>query len=225
MKQNYFPKVDVKGRVRICLKTLTSLGLRNKYIVDVGSSIGWLEEKLTKYAPKKLVGVEPDAGAVSYSTRRVKKAKFIQGHASNLPVSDGIADIVVMFDTFEHVPKKDERKVLKEVNRVLKKGGKLVLSTPNSNPITTILDPAWYFGHRHYNGEYLKSLIREAGFKISKFEIRGGVWFSIYLLWHYVMKWIFKKPLAVNRYLLEKDDKEFSKIRGIYTIYIIATKS
>lgn len=225
MKQSYFPKVDIKGRVRVCLETLTSLDLKNKYIVDVGASIGWLEKEIIKYKPKKIIGIEPDANAVAYAQKKVRKAQFLQGFADKLPVANGVADFVVMFDTIEHVPQKSEALALKEANRILKKGGRLVLSTPNKNFWTTLLDPAWYFGHRHYRVDYLKSILRKAGFEVEKLEIRGGIWFSIYLLWQYVMKWVFRKPLAVNKFLVTKDDEQFSEKEGIHTIFLIAKKT
>ena len=129
-----------------------------------------------------------------------------------------------MFDVLEHVPKNSENIVLKEVNRILRKGGKLVLSTPSSNFLINIFDPAWYFGHRHYRRKRLIDILKNAGFKIEKLETRGGFWFSIYLIWHYFMKWILKKPLAVNKFLVDKDDKQFSEERGVHTIFLIATK-
>ena len=224
MKQNYFPKVAIKGRVKVCLKTLMLLGIKGKYIVDIGSSIGWLEKELLKYKPKKLVGVEPDAGAVLFSQKRGKEATFIKASATKIPISDGTADIVVMFDVLEHVPKSEEKDALKEANRILKKGGKLVLSTPNSNFLTNILDFAWYLGHRHYRKEHLTNILKNAGFKIKKLEIRGGLWFSVYLIWHYFTKWILRKPLVVNKFLMEKDDKQFLEKEGIHTIILIASK-
>jgi len=224
MKQNYFPKVDIKGRVRVCLETLAPLDLKGKYVIDIGSSIGWLEKELLKYTPLKLVGVEPDPEAVAHSQRKVRKATFIEAPASKIPISGNTADIVVMFDVLEHVPKKKEILALREANRLLKRGGKLVLSTPNSSFLTNILDFAWYFGHRHYKKEYLKNLLKKAGFRIDKFEVRGGIWFSIYLIWHYFMKWILKKPLARNKFLMDKDDKQFSEKKGIHTIFLVAAK-
>lgn len=224
MKQNYFPKVAIKGRVRVCLETLLLLGVKDKYIVDVGSSIGWLEKELLKYNPKKLVGVEPDRDAVFFSQRNIKKAEFIKASASKIPISDSAADIVIMFDVLEHVPKNKVSIALKEAGRILKNGGKLVFSTPNSNFLVNILDIAWYIGHRHYKKEYLTSILRDAGFKIEKLEIRGGLWFSVYLIWHYFMKWILRKPLAVNKFLMDRDDKQFSEKEGIHTIILIASK-
>lgn len=224
MKQNYFPKVAIKGRVRVCLETLTSLGIKGKYIVDIGSSIGWLEKELLKSNPKKLVGVEPDAGAVTYAQKRVSKAHFVKTSADKIPLSDAVADIVIMFDVLEHVPKDEEHNALEEANRILKQHGKLVLSTPNNHILTNLLDPAWYFGHRHYQRSFLKSLLRKASFKVEKFEIRGGLWSSVNLIWHYLMKWILKKPLVVNKFLERKDDQEFSKKTGIHTLFLIASK-
>lgn len=234
MKQNYYPKVNKIGRVRVCLETLTSLNLKNKYIVDVGSSIGWLEEELLKYKPGKLVGIEPDAGAVVYSQKRVKetwsnktlatKVTFYKASAINLPIKDSVADIVVMFDVLEHVPPGKELIALKEAYRVLKVGGKFVLSTPNSSLLTNILDPAWYLGHRHYRKEHLERFLKKAGFRLDLFEVRGGLWFSLNLIWHYFMKWVLKKPLIVNKFLERKDDEQFSEKGGIHTIFIVATK-
>lgn len=224
MKQNYFPKVTIKGRVRVCLETLISLGIKDKYIVDIGSSIGWLEMELLKYKPKKLVGVEPDRDAVLHSQKNIKEAEFIRASACKVPISDSAADIVVMFDVLEHVPKHQEGDALKEANRILKRGGKLVLSTPNSHFLTNISDFAWFLGHRHYKKEYLTSILKTAGFKIKKLEIRGGLWFSIYLMWHYFMKWILKRPLAINRFLEGMDNRQFSKSGGIHTIFLVAKK-
>ena len=46
--------------------------------------------------------------------------------------------------------KNTERKALEEIKRVLKKDGNLFISTPANN-FSNFFDPAWYFGHRHYN--------------------------------------------------------------------------
>lgn len=225
MKQNFFKKVDIKGRVRVCIETVLSEGVEGKTIVDIGSSIGWLEKELLKYKPKKVVGIEPDPGAVAFAREKVKNAEFHVGSAEDLPISSGFADIATMFDVIEHVDKNKEIGALKEASRVLKPGGRLILSTPNYHWLTNVLDPAWYFGHRHYEKSKIKNQIAKAGFKVKKLEVRGGIWFSIYLIWHYFMKWILKKPLAVNYFLMEKDDREFSKKDGIHTIFLVARKT
>ena len=56
-----------------------------------------------------------------FFAKRVKEATFIKASATKIPISDGTADIVVMFDVLEHVPKSEEKDALKEANRILKK--------------------------------------------------------------------------------------------------------
>lgn len=223
MKQTFFKKVEVKGRVRVCLETVISLGIKGKTVIDVGSSIGWMEKKLLKYQPKKLIGIEPDAKAVAFAKKKVPDATFFVGMADKLPIASGKADIVIMFDVIEHVPVDGEPKALKEASRVLKRGGKLALSTPNSHPLTTIMDFAWYFGHRHYSKEKIERLVEKAGFKIESFEVRGGIWSSLNIDWHYFLKWVLKKPYITNSFLTEMDDKQFSK-KGIHAIFLKAKK-
>lgn len=51
--------------------------------------------------------------------------------ASALPFADGTFDFVTMVETFEHIYNDDRPRALAECRRVLKSGGRLVLSTPN----------------------------------------------------------------------------------------------
>ena len=46
-----------------------------------------------------------------------------------IPLDDGVADVVTSFTVLEHVP--DEQAALAEMRRVLKPGGRLIMSVPN----------------------------------------------------------------------------------------------
>jgi SAM-dependent methyltransferase len=56
---------------------------------------------------------------------------FINGDASNIPLSCLFADIFVSFETIEHIENPDQ--FLNEVYRVLKPKGLLILSSPNKH--------------------------------------------------------------------------------------------
>ena len=216
----------VSGRVLACLNLLKQYKLKGKTIVDIGSSFGWLEKELLAIEKSiEIIGVEPDSNAVAFSNKNIKNAKFKVGDALKLPIKDNYADIATLFDVIEHVPVNTELKALSEVNRILKKNGLLFLSTPNSHFFMNLLDPAFYFGHRHYKFSSLKKMLTKSGFKIIKSTIKGGYWFSFYLIWLYITKRITGNFLPRNKFLEDKEAGEFlSNKVGLHTHFIVAQK-
>jgi SAM-dependent methyltransferase len=55
--------------------------------------------------------------------------------ASALPFADATFDFLTMVETFEHIYNDDRPRALAECRRVLKPGGRLVLSTPNHSSV------------------------------------------------------------------------------------------
>ncbi len=214
---------NITGRVRVCIELAKKQKFKNKNILDIGCSNGVLASLLINEKPRKYVGIDSNQEAINFAKKNVKKAEFFQGTADNIPLGNKTIDVTLMLDVIEHVPKNTELKVLKEVARVLRKDGKLILSTPNSNFWTNLLDPAWYLGHRHYNPEGLKKIIKKAGFKIELQTIRGGLWFSSYLILLYISKWLLGKPDLRIAFIEKNDDLQFSKA-GIHTLYFVAKK-
>jgi len=72
--------------------------------------------------PKRMLLNEENALDKSYRT-------LIVSNAINLPFPEASFDIVICTEVIEHVS--EARQLVKEINRVLKESGKLVLSTPN----------------------------------------------------------------------------------------------
>lgn len=227
MRKKFTLDMAVSGRVLACLNLLKSYNLNRKTLIDIGSSFGWLEKELLKKHKKiKITGIEPDEKAVLFSKKEIKGASFLVGGALKLPIKDNFADFVTLFDVIEHVPKNTEEKALSEVHRVLKPKGLLFLSTPNSTFFMNLLDPAFYFGHRHYGLASLKELLKNSGFKMLKSTIKGGYWFCFYLIWLYITKRITGNFLPRNKFLETKEAGEFlSNQAGLHTHFIVAQKT
>lgn len=220
---NNFPKtIPIIGRTRECIELFEQNYQPNMIVADIGSSFGWIENYF-KHLKVKFIGVEPDSAAVEFAKRNVKNTEFYIGSASDIPLEDNKVDLVLFFDVIEHVPQDTESIVLKETNRILKKGGIVLLSTPNSHVVTNLLDPAWYFGHRHYSGSQLEKLLKKSGFEIISHQVKGGVLVSIYLIWFYLMKWVLRDAQPRNHLMEYLSDFSY-KHEKIFNHFIIAQK-
>ena len=76
-------------------------------------------------------GVDVDEDAVAYAEQRYGRegVSFKAASVTGLPFTDATFDVVVSFETLEHLVEQDE--MLAEFRRVLKPGGTLVISTPD----------------------------------------------------------------------------------------------
>jgi 2-polyprenyl-3-methyl-5-hydroxy-6-metoxy-1,4-benzoquinol methylase len=81
-----------------------------------------------------------------------------------------------MLEVIEHIPAGTEKQVIAEIQRrILKGSGLFLLSTPNRHFISNIMDPGFFFGHRHYDVKKLVKLITEIGFSVKEYITRGGL--------------------------------------------------
>ena len=104
-------------------------------VLDVASGNGLGSELLLRSGARFVVGVEADAGAV---VGAACGPSFVRADATALPFRDGCYDLVVSFETIEHVA--DANRMVAECRRVLRRGGCLYLSTPNRR-VTSWLPP------------------------------------------------------------------------------------
>ena len=194
-------------------------------VLDVGSSFGWFERFALAAGVKKVVGIEPEEESFYKARKEVSKAVFKRGTALKIPEKDSSYDLVVMFDVIEHIPVGTEDQALKEIYRVLKKGGSFIMSTDYDLWISKIMDPAWYFGHRHYSQQRLEKLFRKAGFQIEQVEHRGGFFEIIGTILLYIFKWIFRSEVPFKSFINRQKDSEYlDKNDGLVTIFVRSSK-
>jgi len=104
--------------------------VKGKIILDIASGSGYGSYIMGGHA-KKVFGVDIDEDSVKYATRNYKRPniEYRQGSAEEIPLDDDSVEVVVTFETLEHI--KDYEKFIKEIKRVLKPGGYALISTPN----------------------------------------------------------------------------------------------
>ena len=152
-------------------------------LLDIGCAQGYFLFSASKagYATK---GIEIAQDAVAYAreefgldveAKPFEKLRFPEAHF----------DVVTLWQFLEHVPY--PLMVLKEVHRILKPGGLLVVSTPNIEGIPSkILRKRWWDIKRLHINQFttktLMEILQNAGFKnISSVSYRGFISLSILL--------------------------------------------
>ncbi|MFQ5601806.1 MAG: class I SAM-dependent methyltransferase [bacterium] len=97
------------------------------WFLDLGCNCGYY---LSSYHNGQAVGVDIALSVLQIAHERNPTAYILQGDAQNLGIfrSDSF-DSILCSEVIEHVP--DPQQVLYECHRILKRGGKILLTTPN----------------------------------------------------------------------------------------------
>src|SRR5581483_6067845 len=103
---------------------------KGKVVLDIACGTGY-GTKLLAQSAKKAYGVDIDPNAVKYAKENysAKNTEYLVGDGESIPLDDGSVDLLVTFETIEHV--RNYRKFLDEIIRVLKPDGLAIVSTPN----------------------------------------------------------------------------------------------
>lgn len=105
--------------------------VRNKLVLDVASGSGYGTRILADGQAKNVTGVDISEAAVKYAKEKYasKNTDFICADGTKLPFEDKQYDVVVSFETIEHL--EDHNTFVNQLHRVLKDNGTLIISSPN----------------------------------------------------------------------------------------------
>lgn len=157
-------------------------------VLDLGCAFGFG----TRYLARQFHAFGHDLSAAYIRRARtlVPSALFTSGPADRVPHPDSFFDAVLLLDVLEHVPRQDD--VVREIARVLRPGGTLVLSVPNKGALAWLDslnlyhglfgesqppptdDPSWSVSplHRHYSYEDVRLLL-EPHFVVQSVQYTG----------------------------------------------------
>ena len=102
-----------------------------KTVLDVASGVGYGSDMLKAAGAAQVIGIDRSTEAITYGQEHHSAlgSEYLLADAGSLPLRDRQLDVVVSFETIEHVL--DYRLFLTEIQRVLRRGGLLIISTPN----------------------------------------------------------------------------------------------
>lgn len=139
-------------------------------ILDLGCGEGEIARQV--FDRKIEWGLDNDKEMVRKAKKSGVYKQVIWGDALKIELKDGIADLVFSNSVLEHI--KDIEKVLQEVKRVLRRGGRLIATMP-SDQLGKYLGGgsgyAWWFNHKYhhyhlYSKEKWQELLQGAGMEL-----------------------------------------------------------
>lgn len=187
-KKSYFR--SFKDDYRLARLT-ESLRLKKGRMLDIGCGGGLLTESLIYYYSKtKIFGYDVSTTAIAYAKKFGSGKVTYKTGNKKIPFRSNYFDACLCLDVLEHIPDVDF--FLKEVKRVLKKGGKFFLVVPcEGQPLTF----TWFFqklrwgdkltyknwGHIHpeFTHNSVKKLLEKNGFEIIHKSYSEHVFYQI----------------------------------------------
>lgn len=103
----------------------------DRNVLDIACGVGYGSEILAKQDPRSIISVDISEEAIRHAERHYKNGKisFLVGDATVIPLKGSAVDVVVSFETLEHI--KDYTTFILEVKRCLRPRGLFIVSTPN----------------------------------------------------------------------------------------------
>ena len=129
--ERFVPHVEGDIRLEHMHRYLAARRLvHGKRVLDIACGEGYGSDLLAG-AAAAVVGVDIDELSIAHarSTYVRPNLRFLRGDAIAIPIGDATIDVVVSFETIEHLT--DHRQMMLEIKRVLGPGGVLVLSSPD----------------------------------------------------------------------------------------------
>lgn len=179
-----------------------------------------------------------------------ENVEFVQAAVPPLPFADESFDCVVSFQVIEHI--REDAEFVREVQRVLKKGGKFIVSTPN-RPMSLTRNP-WHV--REYTSEQFGALLSSfadveamgvAGnqqvwsyYEKNRESVRRITRFDIFRMQWWMPRWVLQIPYDIlnrlnrrrlhsnNRTLTENITMEDYMLKPVdnecFDLFYVATK-
>lgn len=169
-----------RGMRRIASSLLSPLlplhGAKNRRVLDAGCGTGWNLQDLSIFGETHGVDLSP----LAVRTTRKRGGRVAQGDLLGLPYRNASFDVVTSFDVLYHAWIRDDVQAVRELARVLKPGGVMLLKVPALKILWGAHDEAVHSRHRYTRGE-LEALVTKGGLTLIRSTYANSLLFPVLL--------------------------------------------
>ena len=140
------------------------LSQTNITVMDVGAEAGRFS-LLAANSKAMVVSIDVNSYALKRLKIKNKDVNIIQADARQLPLRDGVFDVVFMIEVLDYIPELDQ--ALSECKRTLKKNASSILSFGNKSSLKAKLKAMQGKSYRHSYKEVMQCLSK-TGFLVNK---------------------------------------------------------
>lgn len=152
-----------KARRKILVDRIVREAPPRAKILDIGSGTGANLVHMQNSLPDAhIIGL--DSNKICRDACEKKGFKIISGTADHLEFSDDAFDLVTMLDVMEHLEYPEDS--LKEIRRVIRPGGKIILTVPALQMLWGAHDEISHHYRRYERSEVIR-LLEENGFRVN----------------------------------------------------------
>jgi ubiquinone/menaquinone biosynthesis C-methylase UbiE len=150
-------------------------------ILEIGCSSGFMLNSIKNTFPHAmLIGADVVKEPLEKLARKTQNVCFLRFDLLNCPLPENSIDVIVMLNVLEHI--KNDLGALKQVERILKPGGILLIEVPAGENLFDIYDKA-LMHFRRYSISSLRRQVQKTNLKITTqshlgFFLYPGFWIT-----------------------------------------------
>ncbi len=160
--------------------------------LEAGCGTGYLSHLLQCERGWPIVPLDFSADGLSYA-RALGVGNPVQGDIRSLPFGDGAFDLAMSLDTIAHLPRGEEHLAARELARVVRRGGLVVVRT-SALDILRSRHGAFAFERQRFSRRRLMGLFAGAGIRVLRCTYANSVLMPIALLKFRLWEPLLRKP-------------------------------